>query len=413
MVDLIMGLEILVELERIPLVTEGGLADRWFLEGCLTEAVEVIASLITKRAPGELERSRGLAALNRLLTQPPWIASMRGDGGTFARFVWPGFGGPELDLILSMGDSGRVGSVHICRVDGIAEDGVIYRPARDGKGLGQTDISLSAPLNVVYPSPRDIVIGRRKVDYTKVKLRTEDDEYNFSRQGSDQLSGVTVRFAKSVQDARYLVRVVESFRAALMSKASSPLAAFISGKRGDGVRLDSHQHPYLVPRLSAHGIDGIVIVTERKWSSVIFELTRKIKDLYVPSLHKTLIAGVTVGGIEDVFGAPAHYRVFQSYTPYVPSRYMHKNQDLLEFVTQDIAAELSRRGVNSDFQITPLKGNVIERPVVLLDRRTPRSKENKVCYGYELKIEMADATNSRLLLGRLNHFGTGVFRGVE
>jgi CRISPR-associated protein Csb2 len=127
-----------------------------------------------------------------------------------------------------------------------------------------------------------------------------------------------------------------------------------------------------------------------------------------PPVKLLFQAAGTVGQVApELCGEARHWR---SLTPYLPVR--HRKRELLaEFLTADVAAELSYRGLPS----ASVSG--IEPELRLPDRwalgfRRYRLKKETMANrrpGLGLRLEFDDPVPGPLLLGQLSHFGYGVF----
>jgi CRISPR-associated protein Csb2 len=121
-------------------------------------------------------------------------------------------------------------------------------------------------------------------------------------------------------------------------------------------------------------------------------------------------AGTIQQAVPELCG-PA--RRWCSLTPYLPVRHRKRNT-LTEYLTTDISTELRYRDQPQDLaapSVQPLDpgGNLPDRWAREFRRYRLTERMNKSCPGLALQLEFPEATTGPLALGRLSHFGYGMF----
>jgi len=401
------GLEIVVELPASDReVSQRGYSPVGLLQRAIYLLTTTITTQLLSNCTYAFEVEDAVSCVNSLFVRDPLLQLTKVGGSYWIKLLWPGTDhGAEYLIIDVLGDLHRR-SIFVSSSDKISDEDPVYVPT------GQTLIGQNAylevkvPDKIVFRSSLEVSVRWRSVSYKQLSATSYHVQSSLSVPRRSR--GVRVGFREELKDLRHLVTITSTYRSALMSKATDAEAAFISGKNVDGTLLTDHIHPFIVPWYGEKGgVKGVVITSSLPVEPLIERVARKVRTVYLRGLPPIEIAYVTVGYLDDVFGELSGGLKLRSYTPYIPTRFMHRDDTVSDFVAEDINRELDRRGVEPARHVRFVNDQV--RPVPIFDRTSSLKDGRRVLYGYLIELEIATTLDQTLHLGKLCHFGMGAF----
>lgn len=194
---------------------------------------------------------------------------------------------------------------------------------------------------------------------------------------------------------------------------------FLSGRRGDQKSTEQHQHAHYLALPLGPGASRITHVAIWAPGGVIDQRDRSLigslvgidrlwpprgRNLF-PNLRLSLLG---IGALDDLLPTretklEAETDVFQSLTPYVPTRYP-KGEPTEAFLRRDIARELSVRGKPGLVEV-----EVVDSNPRLHRRRITRPDQTVGPFAAMLRVTLTKPSSGPLSLGRFSHFGLGLF----
>lgn len=127
-----------------------------------------------------------------------------------------------------------------------------------------------------------------------------------------------------------------------------------------------------------------------------------------PEVRLLLQAVGTIEQVAPELCGPA--RRWRSLTPYLPVRH-RKREEIEEYLTADVLTELRYRDLPSAMATPVEQGSVVlDRWAREFRRYRLAERMDKSRPGLGMRLEFAEPVRGPLLLGRLSHFGYGIFR---
>ncbi len=116
-----------------------------------------------------------------------------------------------------------------------------------------------------------------------------------------------------------------------------------------------------------------------------------------------------ITGVAPELCGPA--TAWRSVTPYLPVRHRKRRESVAGFLATDLRHELAYRGEPSPRMVTPLEARdgLTDRWALGFRRYRLRENMGQARVGLAVRLECEDPVAGPLLLGRLAHFGFGVF----
>jgi CRISPR-associated protein Csb2 len=182
---------------------------------------------------------------------------------------------------------------------------------------------------------------------------------------------------------------------------------------GGGCLTDQHQHAHYLPLLDGRRLVGLVVWTPGGLPDDELKALTDVRDLRSArndSWRLTIrVAGI--GHISDVVPSlSGSSTVWESATPFTPARYPKRGRDWLEFLTTDVARELSYRGIPS-----PRSVHIINREWPAWRRYRPSARarhdprQGSARPSAFLRLTFDGPVTGPLALGHLSHYGLGLF----
>lgn len=207
---------------------------------------------------------------------------------------------------------------------------------------------------------------------------------------------------------RLAVAYGDRARSAALSAADGQMTTTLSGRQGTAVRRTDHVHAHYLPLdLDGDGrLDAVVVWAPEGLSNDDVARLQRIRRLSSnePGLRAVRAAVTAVGPAARVLPA-SHVgpsSLWQSASPFVPTRHQKKGADLQEFLHSEVSRELVTRGLPDVVGIELVRGDWLG----FRRRRRLRDPERR---GYGLRITTERHFSGPLALGELSHFGLGLF----
>jgi CRISPR-associated protein Csb2 len=195
--------------------------------------------------------------------------------------------------------------------------------------------------------------------------------------------------------------------------------------------LSGHQHAHWIPVAEHEGrgaaVESLVVwvpselrpsevaaIIDPGWVSGKRSRGRTDEGYEVHGFPAVRLLFEAAGSIEQV--APelcGPSRSWRSLTPYLPVRH-RKRESLAEYLSSDIAAELSHRDRFCDVSAPVVSaidpdGGLPDRWAREFRRYRLAERMNRSRPGLGLRLEFAEAIDGPVVLGQLSHFGYGIF----
>lgn len=204
----------------------------------------------------------------------------------------------------------------------------------------------------------------------------------------------------------------------------------LTGRDEQGKPLsDGHRHAHVLPvDLDADGhLDHVIIYAPMGLGEAAQRSIRTLRRTWtkggVGELQVALAGAGDLnslrrlpspinGPVERLLGPPGGSRIWQSATPFVPSRFI-KRRGINTLVGQ-INAELASRGLPSVEGLEVLPWNSDTLALRHFVRRRQRGgMQPPVDIGYPLRLHFSEPVVGPLVLGYASHFGLGLFEAAE
>lgn len=197
-------------------------------------------------------------------------------------------------------------------------------------------------------------------------------------------------------------------------RAHTQLGGKVSDAEGGGHMTDQHHHAHYLPLIEDRRLAGLVVWTpgglpseELKAVTAVGRLRSAVNDSW-----RLTVRVCGIGDAPDVvpsLSGPA--LMWESATPFTPSRHAKPGTSWCEFVTAEVTRELAYRGLPAPCSIELLEGEWSAwrryRPSARM-RRDPRQGAAARPSAF-LRLVFDAPVAGPLALGHLSHFGLGVF----
>ncbi|HEX5115098.1 MAG TPA: type I-U CRISPR-associated protein Csb2 [Pseudonocardiaceae bacterium] len=205
-------------------------------------------------------------------------------------------------------------------------------------------------------------------------------------------------------------------RQAALSKLGQPLdTSMLAGKTATGQALDhQHTHAHYLPMFGDQRLRDLVVWAPRGLSEEELKALTSIRRLHssVNQRWRLTVRTAGVGRVEQVapeLVGPA--RTWESALPFTPSRYPSRNAVWPEFLADEIARELGYRGLPAPVSVDTVPGDWAAfrryRPTARQRHDTRQGQAGPP--GAFLRLTFAQPVTGPVVMGRLSHFGLGLF----
>jgi CRISPR-associated protein Csb2 len=211
--------------------------------------------------------------------------------------------------------------------------------------------------------------------------------------------------------AKDALHITNALHKACISAIGFDVPAQITGIGQDGLPLKGHDHAHFlfVPSRDGNSIEELCVwLAHGIDSNSKIKLVENVKTIYPPELSdKYLPIGLRLKTQLFLNNYKAFtqgfYNRWRSYTPYVPQRWLHKNQRITDYLISDINFELRYRNISGSVNVL----DAVKCGKVTRNRRDQKSIFVAI---YDVTLELSEPIKTPLIVGRHSHFGYGVFQ---
>jgi CRISPR-associated protein Csb2 len=266
--------------------------------------------------------------------------------------------------------------------------------------------------------------GARRVLYYRPPLSTSPTRFAVRSTTVEAVDTALLALASDTRTREVLPQMsralseMEIIHRALLSRLGDAVCPELSGRNGDGVRLEGHRHALLAPLdLDRDGqLDHILVHAPMGLGPEAQRALQTIRRTYSSGTDRALFVTLAGLGKQADFARIglqsipelAEASVWTSRTPFVPPRHLKKTRHTLE---DQVQAELRSRGLPPARRIDVLDRNtVIGRGFhrFVRARREPARRPAAPRF-FALRIELESAARGPIALGYASHFGLGLF----
>lgn len=201
-------------------------------------------------------------------------------------------------------------------------------------------------------------------------------------------------------------------QAAIKQLGEHPEGTMLGGKTSDGAPMQGGKHAHYLPLISERRLTGFVVWIPGGLDEKEQDALCAVRTLY-DYKHRIQVRVSGIGAVDKIASelvGPA--TVWHTVTPFTPSRFPKKGRDVwADFVVEEIQRELRLRDYGPanavDLVDGPWTSFVRHRPSARL--RTDRQQGQAHLPAQFITLRFNEPVTGPLALGRLSHFGLGLF----
>jgi CRISPR-associated protein Csb2 len=185
-----------------------------------------------------------------------------------------------------------------------------------------------------------------------------------------------------------------------------------SGKAIDSSPLKGHQHVFILP-LDLNSdllLDHLLVISHEQLNEQEISVLDQLTSLYQSGGKEDIrLVPIEWGKIGNI-GPTGAARIFESATPFVPSRFFRKGRgEFEEWLKDEVRRECQNVGLPIPSKIEPIPClRSMSREIKWYQfRRSRRGEEER--YGMGFRIEFPHDVDGPVSLGYASHFGLGLF----
>jgi CRISPR-associated protein Csb2 len=201
-------------------------------------------------------------------------------------------------------------------------------------------------------------------------------------------------------------------QAAIKQLGEHPEGTMLGGKTSDGAPMQGGKHAHYLPLIRERRLTGFVVWIPGGLDEKEQDALCAVRALY-DYKHRIQVRVSGISAVEKIIPelvGPA--TVWNTVTPFTPSRFPKKGRDVwADFVAEEIQRELRLRNCEPatgiDFVDGPWTSFVRHRPSARL--RTDKRQGQAHLPAQFITLRFNESVTGPLALGRLSHFGLGLF----
>lgn len=191
----------------------------------------------------------------------------------------------------------------------------------------------------------------------------------------------------------------------------------LGGRTAADKPMEGHGHAHYLPLFIDRRLNALVVWVPGGLPDDELKALTGVNRLYTPANPDwrliIRVAGVgTAAHVAPELVAPRPASVWQSVTPFTPSRYPKRSAGVLDYLRTELGYELRNRGLPPLRELTLLEDQDWRpwrryRPSARMRRDTGQGQATRA--SAFLRLVLAEPASGPLALGHLSHFGLGLF----